>query len=961
VKDAVVQGADGTAVVADVDLLVLGGNTAGVAAAVAAAEAGRRVLLATPRTFLGEDLTAFLRLTEPPGELTTILARRIFGNGVPTPMRVKETLERELLHAGVELLFGCHPGGVMVAGDDRIAGAGILSRAGRHVVRARAVIDATWSAVFARQADCRFRDDGPRDVTFTWTLSAPEAPPGAEAAGKAIWRVDEKTSRELPLWKHRFTARLDLDDPASLAAVEVDARRRYFRPDQYFEADNVFFVPPWRIDTGTTMSGLCDPAKCDPQSFSAKPGLWVISAAVDADDSAMSSLLAPARFIAVGQRLGAHIAENLPGSEDGALEWQCRGAKPVTGVRLDGRDLRGGTAAGLPMVKLPTELPVFGSTDVLVVGAGTAGAPAGIAVARDGKRALVVEALPGPGGLGTWGQISTYFCGYKHGFTLEVDAGVASMGQERLKPAWGWRVAWKRAWWTKALLEAGSTLWPDTVACGVQVKDGRVTGVVVAGPCGFGLISAGCVVDSSGNADLVAAAGGRVIQPGREHAAVQGTGLSPREPGRDYANSDHTFSDDGDVRDVTRSFVGARRKFRERFDLAPILSTRERRRIEAEVMIQPEDVFAGRTWPDALNLAKSSFDTHGFTIHPLFTAVPTGRSEEYLAVVPLRALLPKGLEGILVTGLGIGAHRDVMPVVRMQPCVQNQGYAVGLVAVAALGKGGNIRAVDLGPIQDRLVKMGILDSSAWNPDPFPVGDAALDAAVLAEPHTHRDLAAIFAHRDRALPRLRAALTAAKDGARRERLAVILGLMGDSSGSNVLAEAVSSRSWDQGWNYRGMDQFEASRSPLDSLLWAVAGAPTAELFSPVLVKVQDLSNYRRLALQLELSHAQSIAAVCSAMSSFDAKREFPPLLARMLGFHQIAGNHQSDWEAVFCDQPRCVNHNEARNRALRELALAVGLWKCGDHEGAARVVLDRYASDWRGPLAHHARAVLESGE
>jgi hypothetical protein len=500
-------------------------------------------------------------------------------------------------------------------------------------------------------------------------------------------------------------------------------------------------------------------------------------------------------------------------------------------------------------------------------------------------------------------------------------------------------------------------MWPDTVACGVQVRDRRVTGVVVAGPCGFGLVPAGCVIDSSGNADLVAAAGGRVVQPGEERAAVQGTGLSPREPGRDYANSDHTFSDDGDVRDATRSFVAARRKFRERFDLAPILNTRERRRIDADVSVQPEDVFAGRTWPDAINMAKSSFDTHGFTVHPIFTALPPGRSEEHVAVVPLRALLPKDLEGVIVTGLGIGAHRDAMPVVRMQACVQNQGYAAGLVAVAALGKSGSVRGVDLGPVQQRLVRMGILDPRALDPDPFPVSDAVLDGAISAEPHGHRDLAVMFAHSARTLPKLRAALAGAQGAERRERLAMILGLMGDPSGSSVLAQAIASRQWDQGWNYRGMDQFEASRTFLDSLLWAAAGAPVAGLLASVLEKLQQLADCKRLALQVELSHAQSIAAACAALAPFDRDKEFPPLLARMLGFHQIAGNHQADWDAVFSDQPRCVNHNEARNRALRELALAVGLFRCGDQDGMARLVLERYAADWRGPLAHHARAAL----
>jgi hypothetical protein len=950
---------NGTAVVAEPDILVLGGSTAAVAAAIAAAEQGCRVLLAAPRTFVGDDLTAFLRLTEPAGEQTTVLARRLFSGGVPTPMHVKETLERDLLHAGVEILYGCHPGGILQTPAGRVAGAAILSRAGRHLIRARAVVDASWTGTLARQAGSPFRGEGPAEVTCTWSLSAPQPPPDAKPAGQVVWRVDEHTTRELPVWTHPFRARLDPDDPASLAAVEVAARLRYFRPDQDFSADNVFFLPSRRLNTGRRLTGACDPLTCDRRALEAGAGLWVLSPAMDADDAALASLLVPARFIALGERLGAALAADLPPRSDGALTWRCRDAQPQPGIRLDGRDLRGGPAAGLPAMPLPTSVPVFADVDVMVVGAGTAGAPAGIAAAREKRRTLVVEALPGPGGLGTWGQIAVYFCGYRHGFTDEVDAGTAAMGPESLRPARGWRVEWKRNWWVKALSEAGATLWPDTVACGVQVRDGRITGVVVAGPCGFGLVRAHCVVDASGSADLVAAAGGNVAQPGTALAAVQGTGLSPREPGRDYANSDHTFSDDGDVRDVTRSFVAARRKFRERFDLAPILSTRERRRIEADVTIQPEDIFAGRSWPDAMNLALSSFDTHGFTIHPLFSAIPPPRKQEYRAVVPLRALLPKGLDGILVTGLGIGAHRDVMPVVRMQPCVQNQGFAAGLVAAAAAAHDGRVRAVELGPIQARLVAMGILDEAARAPDPFCPTDAALDAAVAAEPPTYRDLAMLFAHRERALPRLRDALPATADTTRRVRLAVLLGLMGDTAGSSVLAEAIASRDWDRGWNYRGMDQFEASRSPLDSLLWAAAGAPAAGLFGPVLGKLTDLAEWHRLALELELSHAQAVAAACAALAPFDRQGQFPPLLARMLQFHQVTGNHQSDWDSVLSDQPRCVNHNETRSRALRELALAVGLLRCGDCNGVGRRVVERYARDWRGPLAHHARSVLSA--
>jgi hypothetical protein len=473
------------------------------------------------------------------------------------------------------------------------------------------------------------------------------------------------------------------------------------------------------------------------------------------------------------------------------------------------------------------------------------------------------------------------------------------------------------------------------------------------------LVRAGCVVDATGAGDIAAAAGAATLQPGVERAAVQGTGLSPREPGRDYANSDHTFSDDGDVRDATRSFIGARRKFRERFDLAPIISTRERRRIIAEVMVQPEDIFFGRTWPDALNIARSNFDTHGFTCHPMFTALPPTH-ETYQAPIPLRALLPVGLEGILVTGLGIGAHRDAMPVLRMQPCVQNQGYAAGLVASAAVDTDGRIRAVDLPAIQQRLIAIGILDEASRAADPFPVSDATLHAAAADTP-THRNLAVLFAHRERACPLLRTALANADATEQRERLAMLLGLMGDPAGAEALGAALNARPWDQGWNYRGMGQFSASRSLVDSLLWAAAGAPTEALFPAVLAKLQALAHRERLELQLELSHAQAIAAACAAFAPYDTQAQCAPLLARLLGNDQVAGNHQSDWEAVFSDQPRCVNHNEARSRALRELALAAGLYGYGDHNGMAQRVLHRYARDWRGPLAHHARAVLAEGK
>ena len=76
--------------------------------------------------------------------------------------------------------------------------------------------------------------------------------------------------------------------------------------------------------------------------------------------------------------------------------------------------------------------------------------------------------------------------------------------------------------------------------------------------------------------------------------------------------------------------------------------------------------------------------------------------------VPYRCLLPKGLEGLLVTGLGLSAHRDALPLVRMQPDMQNLGYATGVAAAMAAKAGTLVRHIDVRQLQKHLVEIGNL-------------------------------------------------------------------------------------------------------------------------------------------------------------------------------------------------------------------------------------------------------------
>ncbi|NQT36543.1 MAG: FAD-dependent oxidoreductase, partial [Planctomycetes bacterium] len=86
----------------EVDVVVLGGGTGAVAAAVAAAEQGAKVFLAAPRPYLGDDMTATLRLWLEEGEQpVSPLARQIFADdvvpgGTPDPNRIRYSYEADL-------------------------------------------------------------------------------------------------------------------------------------------------------------------------------------------------------------------------------------------------------------------------------------------------------------------------------------------------------------------------------------------------------------------------------------------------------------------------------------------------------------------------------------------------------------------------------------------------------------------------------------------------------------------------------------------------------------------------------------------------------------------------------------------------------------------------------------------------------------------------------------------------
>lgn len=939
----------------DADVIIAGGETGGVAAAQAAAAAGARVFLASAETYLGADICATGRLWSGANVARdTPLAQKLFfakdGSHLPyvRPMDVKRTLEEALLDAKVTFLYGCVPANLLVDADGRLAGMVFTSKNGRFAVRGRAIIDASFSARTARAAGVPFSAATAGKTVFKQVVLGHRAAGDSGKQGKSLGMISGPTQGADAAEAFEYTFNLSVKKwtPDGLAAAERSVRDAVWHRDQNWLADRPWFVPAVALrkpKPATTLQGTAPFA-------TARDGLWVIGPCAAVSRRLAAQLLEPETALTIGDRLGRVAADHAA-------------ATPVQGV------IKGLHPCGTPEVREPCTcdrftrtqlesvcgdagglLPELGRYDVVVAGGGTAGAPAAIAAARAGARVLLLETLPELGGVMTAGMIAKYWHGYREGFTAELTQKLAEIAKGQPFQPNGWNPLHKAELFRRELLAAGGTVWFGTIVSGaVTAASRRVAGVVVNTPWGRGVVRAGVVIDATGNADVAAAAGAPCVVVSTDDLAVQGTGLAPRPWTPCYYNTDYTFADDADTLDATRVFVMARRKFAGQFDLTQLIDSRERRQIVGDVTVTAGDVYRGRTWRDTLCLSRSNFDSHGFTVDPLFLVEPPDHAS-IDAWLPLRALLPKGWEGLLVTGLGISAQRDVMPVLRMQPDVQNHAYAAGLAAAMAVREtDGEIRAIDTRALQRRLVHLNrLLPAPALlHRDMAAAADAPTVASAAAGTvEIHAEIAALISAPRRALPLLQQRLAIEKESATKIRCAKLLAVLGDASGEAVLIQAIGG-AWDTGWDYTGMGQFGRSLSPQDDCMVCLGMIGSTRARATILRKAAALTP------EDAFSHFRAVALYCERVGGDACARA----LAALLALPGVAGHDWSEMAAELRDIPESPVDTSTRNRALRELYLARALTRCGDRGGVGRAILVRYANDIRGHFARHAARLL----
>ncbi len=859
-----------------------------------------------------------------------------------TPLTVKKSLDAALLKAGVKFLYACQVADVLRDADGNLAGIVMANRAGRQAVVAKVIVDATDRAAVARMAGAKFTPYAAGEQTFTRVVVGGEPRTGEGVAVRKIGEGYTRRSKTYDLYAYTLRIRMKDGSLAERMRAEHLARDLTYHPEQQFASDTLFQVPPDHVEGWSAATGEWPgPERVEMRAFRPKGlnRLLVLNGCADAPRAQAAKLLRPMAFMRVGERVGAAAAAQataLPKRDRVRVAGSAAKAAAAGEVRefLDG--LRPGQR--LPTIPQPARaLPVLGEYDVVVIGGGTAGAPAGIAAARQGAKTLVVEMLHGLGGVGTLGAISSYYWGNRVGFTKEVPGGRS------------WAIEPRMEWWRRQILDAGGEVWFGCMGSGAVVSGNRVVGAVVATPEGRGVVLANTVIDATGNSDIAAAAGAPCLYTDGSHIALQGTGLPPRELGRNYTNTDFTLVDETSMLDVWRVFVQARLKAQLSFDVGQLIDTRERRRIVGDHVITVLDELNRRTYPDTVVETWSNYDTHGYTIEPCFTLVAPDR-KGWRTHVPYRAMLPKSMDGILVIGLGISAHRDAVPVIRMQPDIQNGGYAAGVAAALAAKAGCTVRQIDVKALQRHLVKIGNLPESVLtDQDSYPMASEQIEAAVAAIENDYQGVAVVLANPARSRPLLKQAYAAAEP-AHKLAYAHVLAVMGDAAGVEELVRAVEAeKEWDEGWRFKAGGQFGANMSRLDSLIYALGRTRDRRALPALLAKLKLLepsyafSHHRTLALALEAIGDPAAAEPLAALLQKPGMRGYSYPDIQTLAKRE---RHPRSWGDL-----------SARRNALRELILARALFRCGDHDGLGRRVLGEYARDLRGHFARHAQAVL----
>ena len=398
--------------------------------------------------------------------------------------------------------------------------------------------------------------------------------------------------------------------------------------------------------------------------------------------------------------------------------------------------------------------PIQLEEDVVVIGGGSAGSAAATAAARRGHRVLLVEEQNCLGGTSTAGGVAEWFASRE-------GVGDIFAGAVELLDGWGehhdrfFNPEYLKMAWQLLTEQAGVRILFHSTLLDVAAGNRRIERVRLLS-CSRPLsVSARYFIDASGEGDLGFLAGADFMQgdpvkgrtlmmslafalfdtgqrvrpflpPGLEpiRNVAELPGFDVHEPmfdGRIYCNMTKVIDHDPtDPLSLSQAECEARRQM---VRILHYLQThchpthalcssgarigiREGRRIVGDYVLTKDDIFSITPSPcaDGVAVATSQIDFHSLTRH--------GDAGWRQAIrpypIPLRCLIAKGFDNLLMAGKCVSVDQVVHSSCRMTPTCCAMGQAVGTAAALALEAGArNIRELPAAALRRQLQQDGV--------------------------------------------------------------------------------------------------------------------------------------------------------------------------------------------------------------------------------------------------------------
>ena len=357
------------------------------------------------------------------------------------------------------------------------------------------------------------------------------------------------------------------------------------------------------------------------------------------------------------------------------------------------------------------------TTDILCVGAGSAGVYAADAAAREGASVLLCELSPNLGGMHVGGGVTGYYFGSRGGAYEDDDA--KSRGDALfLARSQQWESRQIRI--GERLAESGVTVLCRTSATGIYFEGDRAVGLrLFDGKRSFS-VAASMIIDATSDGHLL-----RMCEVEKRYGRPADGSFAPftvrtqyTKGGRFYScNTDSGHMNHYDAAEFSRNTILAHAAAHrllgegELINHAIQVGVREGLTFLGEDSVRYGDILRGRVPERTLFYAYADLDRHGSEhatdedLFQSFWVIANLATVTFNIPVPMGSIVPKGIRGLVTAGRCLSADSYSQSAIRMNRDMFRMGECVG-VAAAMARDDGDILAIDYADYRAKVEARG---------------------------------------------------------------------------------------------------------------------------------------------------------------------------------------------------------------------------------------------------------------